>query len=107
MHGHKFHISDRTFQILGWKWYKIDMKNGLFGKIPESHVEKGYCQTDSPGFIIDKHPVNVGEVKNATICFVDVSFCDSATDVQIKNCGEYFLYFLPTVPKCDLRYCAE
>ena len=53
------------------------------------------------------HPANEGEKVNGTVCFaIDIDECFWSESIEIVNCGEYFVYNLPEVPTCHLRYCA-
>lgn len=60
-----------------------------------------------------KHPEAPGVTSNGTVCFREpYKSCQSwssgsAVDIQIKNCGAYYLYYLKPAPKCPYRYCTE
>ena len=42
------------------------------------------------------------------MCFHAGGFpCLSETEIQVRNCGSYFLYYLPNTPGCFARYCSE
>jgi hypothetical protein len=33
--------------------------------------------------------------------------CNWNANVQVVNCGEFYLYNLPNTPVCSLRYCGK
>jgi hypothetical protein len=42
-----------------------------------------------------------------TVCFAwQGDPCAWTNDIQVLNCGAYFVFKLPTPPECALRYCA-
>lgn len=65
------------------------------------------CGTSSAGWLNGQHPTNVGETINSTVCFSwNGDSCMYETQVQIQYCKNYFLYYLPSTPYCNQRYCA-
>ena len=101
--------SDSSFKSPDWRgpnWYRVVSPAG--SKIPETDVEPRHCNTFATGWLNGTHPSIPHEVVSRTICFHTTGdSCDYTTDVKIRNCGEYFLYYLSEVPICDLRYCSE
>ena len=60
--------------------------------------------------ILAKPPMEKGETVRATACFgVDNSDekhkCRYGREVLIRNCGGFFIYYLPEVSGCYMRYC--
>ena len=55
------------------------------------------------------HPNVIGETINRTVCFN--TYCELHLDVQIRNCGGFYLYFLSDTsllsPSCEFRYCSD
>ena len=77
-------------------------------KIPEFPIEPHYCGTNSPGWLNGTHPLFEGEVVNRTVCFnYSDNLCLWSSQIQVKHCGNFFLYNLGETPVCELRYCSE
>ena len=66
---------------------------------------------DYSGWLNGTHPEE-GTTKNATVCFSydtgNGDNCHWSQEIQITNCfGLYYVYYLPKVPTCAAKYCAE
>ena len=52
-----------------------------------------------------------GQMANGTGCASYLSNCCHPTwtvlGLQVKNCGSYFVFYLKTVPNCNVGYCAR
>ena len=58
---------------------------------------------------LNKLPLSDGTVTR-TVCFNGYDPqdpCFENTEIQVRNCGTYFLYYLPDTPLCMARYCSE
>ena len=92
-----------------WKgpnWYKIEGKAGT--RIADTLVEKCHCNTDATGYIIGTHPTRVGETVERTVCFSWINDpCRLSKTIQIRNCGNYYLYYLEETIACNCRYCTQ
>lgn len=90
----------------GHSWYRMQMPAGT--KIPDFPIEPHHCGTNSPGWLNGTHPLFEGDLINATVCFnYSDNLCLWSSPIQIKHCGNFFLYNLEETPVCDLRYCSE
>ena len=61
-------------------------------------------------YILGPHPDNLGETVGMQVCFNGPSGddeCQWLTSIQVKNCGNFYLYFLEDTPYCPLRYCSK
>ena len=86
-------------------WYRLGMPAGT--TIPEEPVQAGHCNTYVTGWLNGNHPAP-GNMINGTVCFNRAGItCYRQTQIQIKHCNEYFLYYLPDPPGCTFRYCAS
>ena len=52
------------------------------------------------------------EIVNREVCYPSYlpnvpDTCRFHSQVQIRNCGSFYLYYLVTPPNCDFRYCSE
>ena len=89
----------------GTSWYRFDSPGGT--KIPEHSLEYIHCNTYAPGWLNGTHPTNLGETVERKVCFnYPNHVCYFERNIQIKNCGAYFLYYLEDV-YLNYRYCAE
>ena len=108
-HGEVCDQTNYDSQSPDWKgpnWYRIEGKAGA--RIPDALVDYCHCNTDATGWINGTHPATVGESVERTVCFNwQPGTCYHQTDIQIKNCGKYFLYYLEDVPLCKFRYCTQ
>ena len=86
-------------------WYRLGMPAGT--TIPEEPVEPEHCNTKATGWLNGNHPAP-GHTIDGTVCFSSGgNTCYDQTQIQIKHCNEYFLYYLPNTPGCYWRYCAS
>jgi len=86
-------------------WYKLESPAG--NRLPEDNPGFQHCGTTGAGWLRTGHPANEGEKVNGIVCFaIDIDDCFWSESIEIVKCGEYFVYNLPEVPTCHLRYCA-
>ena len=84
-------------------WYKFDGPAGT--KMSETSIDEQQCATHAPGWLNAAHPTIEEQTIDAQVCFHWVGdTCRWSSDVQVKNCGDYFLYNFPDTPTCSLRY---
>ena len=92
----------------GWQgagWYRFDIDSR---RLPETAPGPRYCSTSASGWLNGSHPEIVDGQVSRQVCFNWTSGeCQWATDIEIINCGGYFLYELPNTPACSLGYCSE
>ena len=90
----------------GPNWYRMFSPAG--SKIPETPVAADHCNTAATGWLNGAHPTILDETVNRTVCFnYSENTCPYENEIKIRNCGDYFLYYLPEVPGCYARYCSE
>ncbi|EDV27498.1 uncharacterized protein TRIADDRAFT_53244 [Trichoplax adhaerens] len=100
-----FHIKcDRT-QFKNNFWYRFNGgRNSQM--IAQGRVSMLKCGTISPGWLVGNHPAVTEGIATGKVCFTwGPSPCHWNRTINIKNCGNYFVYKLPPPPDCDLRYC--
>ena len=96
-------------------WYRMMEPAGTI--IPENPVNVNSCGTYSPGWLNGTHPKTEGETVKRTVCFnfeghydAQVSkndpICYRRSQIEIKNCGDFYIYNLPDTVACPLRYCS-
>ncbi|XP_055522313.1 pancreatic secretory granule membrane major glycoprotein GP2-like [Leucoraja erinacea] len=91
-------------------WYRFSSYDNV--TIPESVVPYYRCSGWSPGWLNGSHPSGDGEVTR-TVCFHPVNrygnddTCLTHQEIKIKNCGDYFVYFLKPTSGNYSVYCAD
>jgi len=90
----------------GASWYKIEGDAGT--RIPEEVVPRLHCNTYASGWLNGRHPTTIGETVETVVCFnyYDNS-CHWQIEIQIKQCLNYYLYYLKDTHDCYLRYCSQ
>ena len=64
------------------------------------------CGTDAPGWMMGAYPTPEDGIVARTVCYAwQGDPCTWTNDIQVLNCGAYFVFKLPTPPDCALRYC--
>ena len=79
-------------------------------KLPEEVIDHSRCGAYSTGWLNGTHPTEVGTTVGASVCFHSYKSpeetCKYSTPIEIRNCGDYFLYYLRDTPECSLKYCS-
>ena len=72
-------------------------------------TDNNRCGTQAGGFLKGGHPKVEDGVVDRNVCFWYNNKCDGGerAGTKVVNCGDYYLYYLPKVPGCYLRYCME
>ena len=87
-------------------WYRFEEPAGT--QMADSIVPKSHCGTRATGWLNGAHPAVLGENVIRQVCFNWVSnSCWINTNVEIKNCGGFYLYKLKATPGCPLKYCGQ
>jgi len=64
------------------------------------------CGTDAPGWMQGDYPKEEAGIVARTVCFAWFGDpCFWSVEIAVRNCGAYFVFKLPGVPECALRYC--
>ena len=87
-------------------WYRMMPPAGTM--IPEEVVSQYRCGSNMVGWMEGVHPKILGENVVKKVCFHWSSkYCQYSTNIDVTNCGEYYVYKLPNVPQyCNYRYCS-
>ena len=93
-----------------WKggdaWYRFAGPAG--SQLADSIVPTSHCGTQATGWLNGAHPVTLGENVIRQVCFHwDGNSCWMNTDVEIKQCGGFYIYKFKAVPFCHLKYCGQ
>lgn len=92
---------------LKWGWYRF--KSFAGDKMPDVKVDADHCGTHAPIWLNGRHPKEKGEnvVRQACINAFDLlNGCWDSFDISIKNCGDYYVYYLRPPNYCAVAYCA-
>ena len=90
----------------GDSWYRFKEPAGI--QLADSIVPKFHCGTNAAGWLNGAHPVVLGENVIRQVCFnYEGNSCRWNTEVEIKNCGRYYLYKFKSAPYCALKYCGQ
>ncbi|XP_073259235.1 uncharacterized protein [Porites lutea] len=87
-------------------WYRFTGAAG--DRMPTSCVPKNRCGTHAPGWLDGSHPSVQEGIVTRRICYHWSSkCCNWKNDIQIQNCGAFYVYRLVKPPVCWLRYCGN
>lgn len=90
----------------GAGWYRIAGPAGT--ALPEATPGTYACGTDAPGWLNGAHPSVADGIVSRQVCFDFFGDpCSWSTDVNVLNCGSFYLYELPEAPEECLRYCGQ
>ena len=86
-------------------WYRFKGAAGI--RMPTFCVPTRRCGTHAPGWLNGSHPsVREGVVTRRVCYHWGSNCCNWENDIQIQNCGAFYVYRLVKPPQCYLRYCA-
>ena len=87
-------------------WYRFGGEAGI--KMPTSCVSKYRCGTNAPGWMNGAHPtVAEGKVTRKVCYNWSSNCCNWSNNIEVVNCGQYYVYKLSPPPACTLRYCGS
>lgn len=92
--------------VITAKWYRFVGDAG--NQMPTSCVNKLHCGTHAPGWLDGQHP-SVGDgVVRRKVCFNWMNKCCYWNkQIEVRNCGKFYVYKLDKPPVCRLRYCGK
>ena len=95
------HYCDKGIEP-GWFRFEGDAGKMMPTSCPPTHR----CGTSAPGWLNGEHPTVADGQVTGTVCFHWTSrCCHWSTDIKVRNCGSYYVYYLSGTPRCHLRYC--
>lgn len=87
-------------------WYRFTGAAG--DRMPTTCPKMRHCGTYAPGWMSGRHPTVAEGVVTRKVCYHWTSGCCQWTNnIQVKNCGAFYVYELQKTPMCFLRYCGE
>ena len=89
---------------VGGNWHRFLGPAGLV--MPLAAPSNYSCGTDAPGWMQGTYPAEDAGIVARTVCFSWFGDpCSWSVEISVRNCGQYFVFKLPNVPECSLRYC--
>ena len=91
---------------LGPNWFRFQGAAGT--RMPTSCPPINSCDTSAPGWLNGGHPTVADGRVTRQVYFSWESCCHWSTNIQVRNCGSFYVYYLSGTPDnnhCDLRYC--
>ena len=86
-------------------WYRFTSFGGT--KMPENPVTDFHCGTHDPIWLRGSHPTEAeGNVAREACISSFGESCSESLDINIVNCGGYFVYYLKPLYYCASAYCA-
>jgi hypothetical protein len=97
---------DSTFFSAGAMWVRFVGTGGT--QIPTSAVGINRCGADATGWYSGEMPNVLDTTVNGTVCYTwNSNSCSYSNQIQVTNCGSYYVYRLTAPPACYLRYCTD
>ena len=90
---------------IGPGWFRFEGSAGT--RMPTSCPPESRCGTSATGWMNGGHPTAAEGQVTRTVCFHWGSCCRWSTNIKVRNCGSYYVYYLSGTPSghCSLRYC--
>ena len=115
VHGGGYYCDDDNYHTSPeWKgpgYYRLLAPAGV--KIPTSSPGYGHCGSSVAGWINDEEgaidQMEIEQEISTKVCFGwFLNPCEWNNEITVTLCpGDYYVYYLPNAPACDLRYCAS
>ena len=85
-------------------WFRFQGAAGT--RMPTSCPPGGRCSTRAPSWLNGGHPTVADGKVTRKVCFSFGSHCCYGfSNIQVRNCGLFYVYFLQSTDVCDYRYC--
>lgn len=89
---------------MGGSWYRFSGASGT--KMPTMAPAWESCGTWGPGWLDGEYPEVADQKVARKVCFLwKDQNCAYDVDVDVVNCDDFYLFRLPNVPQCEMRYC--
>ena len=87
-------------------WYRFQGAAGT--RMPTSCPSRYRCGTNAPGWLNGGHPTVADGKVTRQVCFHwSSNCCYWSTNIQVRNCGSFYVYYFSSTPECYLRYCGS
>ena len=85
-------------------WYRFQGAAGT--RMPTSCPPEHRCNTYATGWLNGGHPTVADGKVTRQVCFHYFSKCCwQSTNIEVRNCGSFYVYRFSGTPHCELRYC--
>ncbi len=96
--------ADQTYFSSGPRWVRFVGSGGT--EIPTSRVPAQQCSTNAAGWYSGVMPTAPDTTTSGTVCFTWPSGdCFYNNEIQVTNCGSYYVYYLSAPSTGGMRYC--
>ncbi len=88
-------------------WYRFGGEAG--NQMADSCVNRRHqCGAGMPGWLDGSHPSVADGVVRRKVCFqFSNDCCRRRTEIDVRNCGKFYVYKLKPPPVCNGRYCGN
>ncbi|KAL9961879.1 hypothetical protein ACROYT_G030911 [Oculina patagonica] len=87
-------------------WYRFEGAAGT--KMPTSTPGMNKCDADAPGWLNGAHPTVAEGIVTRQVCFHwSHGPCTYNINIEVRNCGSFYVYNLKQAPGCSIRYCGS
>jgi hypothetical protein len=85
-------------------WYRF--QGGAGDRMPTVVPPANGCSTDAQGWLAGAYPAVGDGIVDRQVCFsFNGNACSWTSQIQVRNCGAFYVFNLPPAPACSLRYC--
>jgi hypothetical protein len=76
--------------------------------MPTTCVSKNRCGTAATGWMNGAHPTVADGKATRKVCYSwGGNCCKWSNNIEVVNCGQYYVYKLSAPSGCNLRYCGS
>ena len=87
-------------------WYRFQGAAGT--RMPTSCPPKDRCSTQATGWLNGGHPTVADGKVSRQVCFHwSSNCCNWSGNIEVRNCGSFYVYHFNSTPACTLRYCGS
>ena len=92
---------------LGPGWFRFEGAAG--SRMATTCLPYDRCDTWATGWLNGGHPSVADGQVTRQVCFRWGNCCRWSTNIKVRNCGSFYVYYLSGTPKgyCNLRYCSS
>ncbi|XP_020631091.1 uromodulin-like, partial [Orbicella faveolata] len=85
-------------------WYRFQGAAG--SRMPTSCPPTSKCNAPAPGWLNGAHPAVPDGKVTRKVCFHwSSNCCNWSTNIEVRNCSSFYVYYFNGTPSCYLRYC--
>ncbi len=98
--------ADQSYFSSGPQWVRFVGAGGT--EIPTSAVAMSQCSTSASGWYSGTMPSVPDTTESGTACFTwTQGNCAYSNQIQVTNCGSYYVYYLSAPTTGGMRYCTS